>query len=90
MDGGAGICAEQYQNFISKKSSFLLSIKEVLSGWLSVLPCCIQREADEITTLLIAAFAVEPEALFRVVRVFRGEELDSRLRTQDAGHLGAA
>jgi hypothetical protein len=53
MDGGAGICAEQYQNFISKKSSFLLSIKEVLSGWLSVLPCCIT--ALSLTLIALAS-----------------------------------
>jgi len=41
MDGGAGICAEQHQKTISKKSSFLLSIKEVFSGRLSIPPCCI-------------------------------------------------
>jgi hypothetical protein len=36
-----------------------MKMKFVLSGRLSVLPCCIQREADEITALLIAVFAVK-------------------------------
>ena len=36
-----------------------MKMKFDLSGWLSVLPCCIQREADEITTLLIAVFALK-------------------------------
>jgi hypothetical protein len=59
MDGGAGICAEQHQKTISKKSSFLLSIKEVFSGRLTIPPCCIQREADALAALIFAAFAVE-------------------------------
>jgi hypothetical protein len=52
--------ARKHPYFHQQKTSFLLmKMKSELSGWLSVLPCCIQREADEITTLIIAAFALE-------------------------------
>jgi hypothetical protein len=52
--------ARNHPNFHQQKTRFLLmKMKVVLSGWLSVLPCCIQREADEITTLLIAVFALK-------------------------------
>jgi hypothetical protein len=33
-----------------------MKIKRVLSGRLSVLPCCIQREADGITVLPLCGF----------------------------------
>jgi hypothetical protein len=59
MDGGANICAESTQ-FSSAKNLFFADENEIrFSGRLSVLPCCIQREADEITALLIAVFAVK-------------------------------
>ncbi|MEI7947539.1 MAG: hypothetical protein WCJ02_12635 [bacterium] len=46
--------------FHQQKTSFLLmKMKSDLSGRLSVLPCCIQREADGITALLIAVFALK-------------------------------
>jgi hypothetical protein len=49
-----------HPNLHQQKTRFLLmKMKSDLSGWLSVLPCCMQREADAITTLLIAAFAVK-------------------------------
>jgi hypothetical protein len=52
--------ARNQLNFHQQKTCFLLmKMKFVLSGRLSVLPCCIQREADEITALLIAVFAVK-------------------------------
>jgi hypothetical protein len=52
--------ARNHPHFQQQKTRFLLlKMKVVLSGWLSVLPCCIQREADEITTLLIAVFALK-------------------------------
>jgi hypothetical protein len=52
--------ALNHTNFHQQKTRFLLMKMEVtLSGWLSVLPCCIQREADVITTLLIAVFALK-------------------------------
>jgi len=52
--------AQSHPNFHQQKTSFLLMKMEFdLSGWLSVLPCCIQREADGITTLLIAVFALK-------------------------------
>jgi hypothetical protein len=41
----------------SAKTCFLLSIKEVSSGWLTIPPCCIQREADELANLIFAVFA---------------------------------
>jgi len=51
--------ARNQRNFHQQKTCFLLmKIKDVFSGRLSVLPCCIQREADGITALLIAVFAV--------------------------------
>jgi len=57
-DGGANICAGSTQ-FSSAKNLFFADENEIrFSGRLSVLPCCIQREADEITALLIAVFAV--------------------------------
>jgi len=53
-----------HPNFHQQKTRFLLmKMKFDSSGWLSVLPCCIQREADEITTLLIAVFAVKHTGL---------------------------
>jgi hypothetical protein len=46
--------------FHQQKTRFLLmKIKSSLSRRLSVLPCCIQREADVITAILIAVFAVK-------------------------------
>jgi hypothetical protein len=52
--------ARNQLDFHQQKTCFLLmKMKSVLSGRLSVLPCCIQREADEITALLIAVFAVK-------------------------------
>jgi hypothetical protein len=53
-----------------------MDMKLVLSGRLSVLPCCIQREADGITDLLIAVFAVKlkndvlPIASFLVLAIY--------------------
>jgi hypothetical protein len=59
MDGGADICAELFY-FSSAKNLFFADENELdLPGWLSVLPCCIQREANEITTLLVAVFALK-------------------------------
>jgi hypothetical protein len=53
--------------FHQQKTRFLLmKMKFDLSGWLSVMPCCIQREADEITTLLIAVFALKHTNLFSI------------------------
>jgi hypothetical protein len=50
--------ARNQLNVHQQKTCFLLmNMKFVSSGRLSVLPCCIQREADEITALLIAVFA---------------------------------
>jgi hypothetical protein len=50
--------ARIHLNFHQQKTCFLLmKMKLALSGRLSVLPCCIQREADEITALLFAVFA---------------------------------
>jgi hypothetical protein len=52
--------ARNHPIFHQQKTRFLLmEMKDGLSGWLSVLPCCIQREADEITTLLIAVLALK-------------------------------
>jgi hypothetical protein len=52
--------ARDQLNFHQQKTCFLLmKMKFVLSGRLSVLPCCIQREADGITALLIAVFALK-------------------------------
>jgi hypothetical protein len=46
-------------NFHQQKTCFLLmKMKDLFSERLSVLPCCIQREADGITALLFAVFAV--------------------------------
>jgi hypothetical protein len=42
-----------------QKTRFLLSIKEVSSGRLTIPPCCIQREADELAALIFAVFAVK-------------------------------
>jgi hypothetical protein len=56
-------------NFHQQKTRFLLmKMKSDLSGWLSVLPCCMQREADEITTLLIAVFAVKSRQAKKAVK----------------------
>jgi hypothetical protein len=41
-----------------QKTSFLLSIKKISSGRLTIPPCCIQREADELADLTLAALAV--------------------------------
>ncbi len=46
-----------------QKTSFLLSIEEVFSGRLTIPPCCIQREADELADLIFAVFAVESHFL---------------------------
>jgi hypothetical protein len=52
--------ARNQLDFHQQKTCFLLmKMNLVLSGRLSVLPCCIQREADWITALLIAVFALE-------------------------------
>jgi len=52
--------ARSQLNFHQQKTCFLLmKMKSVSSGRLSVLPCCIQREADWITALLIAVFALK-------------------------------
>jgi hypothetical protein len=52
--------ARNQLDFHQQKTCFLLmKMKFVLSGRLSDLPCCIQREADEITALLIAVFALK-------------------------------
>jgi hypothetical protein len=61
MDGGMVSRPEETFNLNTQQKTFflLMKMKSNLSGWLSVLPCCIQREADEITTLLIAVFALK-------------------------------
>jgi len=46
-------------NLHQQKTCFLLSMKEVFSGRLTIPPCCIQREADELADLILAAFALE-------------------------------
>jgi hypothetical protein len=42
-----------------QKTCFLLSIKEVFSGRLTIPPCCIQREADELAALIFAVFVLK-------------------------------
>jgi hypothetical protein len=46
-----------------QKTCFLLSIKEVSSGRLTIPPCCIQREADELAALIFAAFALNSQSV---------------------------
>jgi hypothetical protein len=49
--------ARNHLKFHQQKTSFLLmKRKPDSSGWLSVLPCCMQREADVITTLFYCGF----------------------------------
>ncbi len=68
-----------------------MNMKADLSGRLSVLPCCIQREADETNALLIAVFAVESstsreESSFKQEGGFREKMGEARREQRTEAH----